>query len=320
MSFRLFIYYCAVWAGVAAFAGWFMGRAVAGQEQGADPTVLQAAAKGMFLGMLVTLGLCLIEAMVGLVEALKTLSVGQLGWMGLSIACSVGIGAFGGLFGGALGQALYGVTGGMGLFLVFGWTVTGFLIGSSLGAFDAAFSLIKKQNIGGPLRKIIKGAIGGTIGGILGGTVSLFFNGAWSRIFPDKPSDMLWSPSFTGFVALGMCIGLAIALAQVILKEAWVKVQAGFRPGRELILTKPETSIGRAEACDIGLFGDPQVERQHAHIVLQGNRYELVDRGGPYGTYLNDRRITRPTPLKSGDIIRVGRNVLCFQERAKSKA
>ena len=59
-----------------------------------------------------------------------------------------------------------------------------------------------------------------------------------------------------GFVALGMCIGLLIGLAQVILKEAWVRVEAGFRAGREMILSKPEVTIGRAESCDIGLFGD----------------------------------------------------------------
>lgn len=312
MSFRLFIYYCAVWAGVAAFVGWGMGRATTSDQT----SVGTEAIKGMFLGMLVTLFLCLIETLVGLVEALKSLSIGQLGWMALSIVCSVAIGALGGLIGGALGQLLYGWLD-YGIFLVFGWTVTGFLIGASLGVFDLASGFLKKQNLVGPLKKIIKGAIGGTVGGILGGMVLLFLRGAWTRLFDDKPSDKLWSPSFTGFVALGMCIGLAIALAQVILKEAWVRVQAGFRPGRELILTKPETVIGRAEACDIGLFGDPQVERQHALIVLQDNHYELVDKNTPHGTYLNDKRVIKPTPLRSGDLIRVGRNVLCFQERAK---
>ena len=49
----------------------------------------------------------------------------------------------------------------------------------------------------------------------------------------------------------------------------------GFRPGRQILLTRPETTIGRAESCDIGLFGDPAVERLHARItreVLQGRK------------------------------------------------
>jgi pSer/pThr/pTyr-binding forkhead associated (FHA) protein len=123
-----------------------------------------------------------------------------------------------------------------------------------------------------------------------------------------------------GFIVLGMCIGLAIALAQVLLREAWVKVEQGFRAGRELILSKPEISIGRAEACDIGLFGDDQIEKTHALIRLRADqRYELLDQKTPGGTFLNDKRINQAALLKSGDLIRVGRAVLCFREKPKAQ-
>ena len=72
-----------------------------------------------------------------------------------------------------------------------------------------------------------------------------------------------------GLVILGLCIGLLIGLAQVVLKEAWLKVESGFRAGREVMLSKDETTIGRAESCDIGLFGDNTIERLHARIQLQ---------------------------------------------------
>ena len=49
----------------------------------------------------------------------------------------------------------------------------------------------------------------------------------WRAVFTGKPESWLWSPTSTGFVALGMCIGLLIGLAQVILKEAWLKVETG---------------------------------------------------------------------------------------------
>ena len=75
-----------------------------------------------------------------------------------------------------------------------------------------------------------------------------------------------------GLVILGMCIGLLIGLAQVVLKEVWVQVEQGFRAGREMILSKPDTTVGRAESCDIGLFGDNKVEKMHARIVLKGGR------------------------------------------------
>ena len=125
----------------------------------------------------------------------------------------------------------------------------------------------------------------------------------------------LWSPSAWGFVALGACIGLLIGLAQVILKEAWLKVEAGFRKGREVILSKPEITIGRAESCDIGLFGDPQIEKLHARIRQEGNRYVLIDEGA--GTYVNEELIHGSRLLHSGDAIRLGKCVLRFGERQK---
>jgi hypothetical protein len=70
--------------------------------------------------------------------------------------------------------------------------------------------------------------VGGTVGGLLGGILSVVLRGVWTGIFSNKPSELLWSPSAMGFVALGMCIGLLIGLAQVILKEAWVRIEAGF--------------------------------------------------------------------------------------------
>jgi pSer/pThr/pTyr-binding forkhead associated (FHA) protein len=108
-------------------------------------------------------------------------------------------------------------------------------------------------------------------------------------------------------------------LAQVILKEGWLRVEAGFRVGREILLTKEEVLIGRAEVCDIGLFGDSSIERTHARILRQNNRYILVDEGSTAGTFINDWRVTQPTPLKSGDAIRLGSNILRFGERQRKE-
>src|SRR6185503_4186682 len=94
-------------------------------------------------------------------------------------------------------------------------------------------------------------------------------------IFPGKEPTSLLSRTAWGFVVLGLCIGLLIGLAQVILKEAWIRVEKGRRAGREMILSKEKTTIGRAEACDLGLFGDNQIEKFHAVIVQMGNRYFL---------------------------------------------
>jgi len=85
------------------------------------------------------------------------------------------------------------------------------------------------------------------------------------------------------------------------------------------LLSKDETTIGRAEGCDLGLFGDNAIERLHARILLKNNRYLLADADTPGGTFLNDARVSKPTPLKSGDVIRVGNSVIEFGERQKRK-
>jgi hypothetical protein len=204
--------------------------------------------------------------------------------------------------------------------LVFGWTLTGLLIGASLGVFEVLSRLLRGEDLRGARRKLLHGTLGGSVGGLLGGVLFLALQGFWGVLFRGQALDEFWSPGATGFVALGLCIGLLIGLAQVILKEAWVRVESGFRAGRELILSRPSVTIGRAESSDIGLFGDPGVERTHALILLRGGRYLLEDAGTPGGTFLNGERIGGPTPLRSGDRIRVGRCTLRFGERPKRPA
>jgi pSer/pThr/pTyr-binding forkhead associated (FHA) protein len=108
-----------------------------------------------------------------------------------------------------------------------------------------------------------------------------------------------------------------VGLAQILLKEAWIRVEAGFRPGREMILQKERTSIGRAEGSDIALFGDAGVEKTHANIVLDAGRYYLEDLQSPGGSFVNEQKVAGRTALKAGDLIRIGKSVLRFNERTK---
>ena len=124
----------------------------------------------------------------------------------------------------------------------------------------------------------------------------------------------------TSLVILGLFMGVLVGLSQMISKETWIRVESGFRPGQVLVLAKAETTLGRAESCDLGLLGDPSIERVHAQIHQQGNAYLLADVDSAGGTYLNNRRVTRPTKLYSGDRIRVGGSVLLFGERPKANS
>jgi hypothetical protein len=303
MSFRWFIYYSGMCGGCAAFLGWALGRMLRSEEN----EVLGTAVEGLCLGIIVAMLLSLIDTLWNGSRAILPLL--------LRLLVAALVAALGGFLGAMLGQLLYNALNSS-IGVVIGWTLTGILVGASVGIFDLLDRLGRGQQISGARRKVINGIIGGSLGGMLGSVLFLFF----TSLGQVELKLMLWMPGAAGFIALGVLIGLMVGLAQVILKEAWVKVLEGFRAGREMILSRPEVTIGRAESCDIGLFGDPRVEKLHARILQEGNHYVLEDNSTPHGTYVNNQRVNGRMPLNNGDLIRIGRNILRFSERAKRPA
>ena len=83
-------------------------------------------------------------------------------------------------------------------------------------------------------------------------------------------------------------------------------------------MTKDETTIGRSEACDLGLFGDAAIDRLHARVLRREGRFVLSGVAGAGETFVNDRPMDgKAVPLRSGDRIRVGKSVVVFGERNK---
>ena len=85
--------------------------------------------------------------------------------------------------------------------------------------------------------------------------------------------------------------------------------------GRELLLEKPSTLIGRDPAADVHLES-PRVSRQHARIVASTAEVVVEDLGSRNGTFHRGAAITQPTPLVHGDEIRIGPFVLTFRASA----
>jgi hypothetical protein len=295
MTFNLYIYYCALCGGWAGFVAWGV-LALAGVAAVEGKSTGQVIAVGAVLGMLVA-------AAIGLIDAV--LNASGSGQRLVRMLVCAGVGLAGGLLGSLLGSALYSASELL-ILLVVGWMLAGVLIGASLGVFDMATA---RGDIWQPLKKTRNGIYGGLLGGFLGGFPFGLMQGG--QLLPVSSSLAI------GLVILGLCIGLLVALAQVFLKDAWIVIEAGRRAGKQMILSKDEVTIGRAESCDIGLFGDPAVEKLHARIRTRNNRYLLEDAQTPGGTFLNDQRVEKPTPLRSGDAIRVGGCVLRFGEKAK---
>src|SRR5207248_10389123 len=116
MSFRLFIYYCAVLGGCAAFVGWGLGR-LADLEY----HILDQAIKALYLGMVVALAL-------GLIDALWNGHAGRIGGLLQRVGVAVLVGSLGGFVGGFFVQALFAATGWTLSYLI-GWIFTGALVG-----------------------------------------------------------------------------------------------------------------------------------------------------------------------------------------------
>ncbi len=85
-------------------------------------------------------------------------------------------------------------------------------------------------------------------------------------------------------------------------------VEEGPHPGQEVTLSVPEFVIGRETGADL-VIASPSVSRRHLRIFQQGGQYLAEDLGSSNGTYLNNQRISSPVPLKSGDVLYLGKAI-----------
>src|SRR4051794_18151534 len=200
MTFRLFIYYCALGGGWAAFLAWGL-LALLGVATVQGKNLGEVALIGTFLGLLVA-------AALGLVDGLLN-STGNQRYV--RVLVSAGIGLVGGALGAVLGTALYEAGEGQLIWLVAGWMVAGLLIGAASGVYDVLQARFARREVRQPVKKTLHGVYGGLLGGFLGG-----FPFGLLRDSQTLPLSGL----AIGLTVLGLCIGLMVALAQVFLKEA----------------------------------------------------------------------------------------------------
>jgi class 3 adenylate cyclase len=74
-------------------------------------------------------------------------------------------------------------------------------------------------------------------------------------------------------------------------------------------------TIGRGSEVDVRLEWDPSVSSVHAEAVRLGAHWVVSDEGiSRNGTFVNNGRISGRRRLRNGDMIRVGRTVLGFNE------
>ena len=83
-------------------------------------------------------------------------------------------------------------------------------------------------------------------------------------------------------------------------------------------------TIGRSETDGLGpkhlTLMDPRVSTEHAELVRDGDEVLVRDLGSSNGTWVNGERVEGEQRLESGDLIEVGRTVLCFRQTSTALA
>lgn len=101
-------------------------------------------------------------------------------------------------------------------------------------------------------------------------------------------------------------LGKARPLANLI-------VEKGEMDGTTIPINKHQVIIGRDSSMADIVVKDPMTSRRHARISWMATSFVIEDLDSSNGTTLNEKLITDPHPLKSGDRIGIGPSTLLFQ-------
>ncbi len=91
-----------------------------------------------------------------------------------------------------------------------------------------------------------------------------------------------------------------------------LRVSKGKQEGLTLPLGEG-VKIGRASDCQL-ILDDDYVSTRHAQIVRTDTGYVVEDLGSTNGTYVNNERVSTPTPFTSTDTLRIGRTLMVVEK------
>lgn len=71
-----------------------------------------------------------------------------------------------------------------------------------------------------------------------------------------------------------------------------------------------ELTVGRAPSCGVSLPDDTFVSQIHARLFRRDQDLWIEDLGSTNGTFLNDRKVSAPSVMHQGDVLKVGKTIL----------
>jgi hypothetical protein len=299
MSLLRLVYYSAMISAWAAFFGWGVSE-LARHGVMADSAMRSDTTLELFGFVVIAVTSGTTGAAIGLgLNVLGGIANGR--WRQLARRALPGLtgGLIGGLVGGMVGEAMFYFR----LPRAIGWMIFGLGVGVVEGIYDRSF--VKFRN----------GMLGGATGGLVGG---LLFD--W--IVNLELTDSGRSSRAAALVVLGLSIGAAIGLAHFVFRVAWLTVVDGYGTGRQLNLTQSATILGRGDHLPLPFLGPGNMDLDSEHLSIRrmpDGSYCLEDNHSKLGTRINSQAANGLTPLKDGDIIRLGTNLVRFNQRQRSR-
>ncbi|MFC2092114.1 adenylate/guanylate cyclase domain-containing protein [Elusimicrobiota bacterium] len=86
---------------------------------------------------------------------------------------------------------------------------------------------------------------------------------------------------------------------------------SGKNKGKEYIISKTDTNIGRSKNNDI-VVDDNESSREHAMIIKKNNQLSIIDKNSSNGTLVNGNRVVQQNLINS-DIVQIGRTLFSIE-------
>lgn len=90
------------------------------------------------------------------------------------------------------------------------------------------------------------------------------------------------------------------------------------RVDKRFVVGKLGLKIGRAAPADV-IIGDARVSRIHCLVEQVDGQLRVTDLGSTNGSFVDGERVTGPTPLEVGSILRVGNTVMSHALRTRAE-
>jgi serine phosphatase RsbU (regulator of sigma subunit) len=97
----------------------------------------------------------------------------------------------------------------------------------------------------------------------------------------------------------------------------YLLITDGTDVGKHIEVGENPITIGRGAGQTLVVAGDALVSRQHARVSMANGQVVAADLGSTNGTFVNAQRITGSVPLKEGQHLRIGHQVLKYERKSR---